>query len=293
MFKEPLLSQRSLSVIRGCQRLLAMPKQDVLIVHSRFQRSCNFISDQGEWLTLVINGVALPPAGMELATGFLPDDMQPGSRWLWHENTLVGPHSKIWLVDCQWQSTRLTAGQGLMPCLLPSLDHFLSFAPPVGGFWSQWHGEDHDYLLLPLTALQNWLGGAKVELGPVLTPLLGYGHGLTPSGDDFLLGILFALEWTAFQGRDEFVAALLPLLTRTTEISAVMLKMGGAGHYGERLLQLVTAREQDVVSAIKNIADYGHSSGHDMLCGIRFVFLEGLQSNSGRSETDLPACDGT
>ncbi|WP_434471734.1 oxamate carbamoyltransferase subunit AllH family protein [Aeromonas veronii] len=67
-----------------------------------------------------------------------------------------------------------------------------------------------------------------MELGPVLTPLLGYGHGLTPSGDDFLLGILFALEWTAFQGRDEFIAALLPLLTRTTEISAVMLKMGGS-----------------------------------------------------------------
>ncbi|MGT4070859.1 UNVERIFIED_CONTAM: DUF2877 domain-containing protein [Aeromonas hydrophila] len=267
------MSQRSLSVIRGCERVLAMPKQDVLIVHSRFQRSCNFISDQGEWLTLVINGVALPPAGMELATGFLPDDMQPGSRWLWHENTLVGPHCKIRLVDCQWQSTRLTAGQGLMPCLLPSLDHFLSFAPPVGGFWSQWHGEDHDYLLPPLTALQNWLGGAKVELGPVLTPLLGYGHGLTPSGDDFLLGVLFALEWRSFQGRDELIAALLPLLARTTDVSAEMLRMGAVGHYGEHLLQLATAREEDVVYAIQNIANYGHSSGHDMLCGIRFVLM--------------------
>ncbi|KWR66943.1 DUF2877 domain-containing protein [Aeromonas hydrophila] len=269
------MSQRSLSVIRGCQRLLAMPKQDVLTVHSRFQRSCNFISDQGEWLTLVINGVALPPAGMELATGLLPDDMQPGSRWLWHENTLVGPHCKIRLVDCQWQSTRLTSGQGSMPCLLPSLDHFLSLAPPADGFWAQWHGADHDYLFPPLTALQNWLGGTKVELGPVLTPLLGYGHGLTPSGDDFLLGILFALEWTAFQGRDELIAALLPLLTRTTEISSVMLKMGTAGHYGERLLQLVTARKEDVMCAIKNIADYGHSSGHDMLCGIRFALANG------------------
>lgn len=286
------MSQRSLSVIRGCQRLLAMPKQDVLTVHSRFQRSCNFISDQGEWLTLVINGVALPPAGMELATGLLPDDMQPGSRWLWHENTLVGPHCKIRLVDCQWQSTRLTSDQGIMPCLLPSLDHFLSLAPPAGGFWAQWHGADHDYLFPPLTALQNWLGGTKVELGPVLTPLLGYGHGLTPSGDDFLLGILFALEWTAFQGRDELIAALLPLLTRTTEISSVMLKMGAAGHYGERLLQLVTAREEEVICAIKNIADYGHSSGHDMLCGIRFAFLGGLQGGRGRPETDLSACAG-
>ena len=54
-----------------------------------------------------------------------------------------------------------------------------------------------------------------------------------------------------------------------------MLKMGTAGHYGERLLQLVTARKEDVMCAIKNIADYGHSSGHDMLCGIRFALANG------------------
>lgn len=267
------MSQCSLSVIRGCERVLTMPKQDVLTVHSRFQRSCNFISDQGEWLTLVINGVALPPAGMELATGLLPDDMHPGSRWLWHENALVGPHCKLLLAGCRWQSTRLTSGQEIIPSLLPSLDHFVSLAPPAGGFWAQLHGEDHDYLLPPLTALQNWLGGAKGDLGSVLTPLLGYGHGLTPSGDDFLLGVLFALEWIAFQGRDELITALLPLLPRTTEISAAMLKMGAAGHYGERLLQLVAAREEEVAHFIRQIADYGHSSGHDMLCGIRFLLM--------------------
>lgn len=267
------MSPLSLSVIRGCERIRAMPNLEVLTVHSRFQRSCNLISGRGEWLTLVISGMALPPAGLELAEGLLPDDLQPGRRWCWQEDVLQGVGCEIRLAGCQWHTTRLISGKMIMPSLLAELDHFLPSAPPVGGFWAQLHGEDRGYLLPPLTALQNWLGGAKGAQGPALTPLLGYGHGLTPSGDDFLLGMLFALEWIAFPGRDALVAALFPLLTRTTEISAAMLKMGAAGHYGERLLQLVTAREEEVAHAIRLIADYGHSSGHDMLCGIRFALM--------------------
>ncbi|WP_435133494.1 DUF2877 domain-containing protein [Plesiomonas shigelloides] len=261
----------SFPVIRGCERVLAILSHDELIVHSRFQRSCNLISAQGEWLTLVINGVALPPSGLELAAGFLPNDMQPGSRWCWRENALAGPCCKLRLTDCQWQSTRLISGREIMPSLLPALDNFLSLDPPAGGFWAKWHGEEQGYLFPPLMALHNWLGGVNENLEPLLTSLLGYGNGLTPSGDDFLLGVLFAMEWGEFQGREEFITALLPLLTRTTDISATMLRMGVTGHYGERLLQLVTAQEENLVCNIEKIADYGHSSGHDMLCGLQFA----------------------
>ncbi len=261
----------SLSAVRGCERVRAIPVSSILTVHSRFERSCNLVSCQGEWLTLLVCDMPLPPAGVVLATRQLPDALQPGSRWRWCGSTLQGGDCEIALTGCRWHSTCLTGERTLGTTLLSALDHFLVQNPPAGGFWAQWHGKARDYLTASLAMLGNGLGGREDELTPALISLLGYGHGLTPSGDDFLLGVLFALENQAHPRRDELIVALNPLLGRTTDISAAMLKLGAVGHYGERLLQLAAARGDDIFTAIEQVADYGHSSGHDMLCGVRYA----------------------
>ena len=47
-----------------------------------------------------------------------------------------------------------------------------------------------------------------------------------------------------------------------------MLEQGCRGHYGAQLLRLMTANPGSLASAVAQVADYGHSSGQDMLSGI-------------------------
>lgn len=94
------------------------------------------------------------------------------------------------------------------------------------------------------------------------------GEGLTPAGDDFLLGVSLVINNWRFARAAAFNAALLPLLDRTTDISRAMLEQGCNHHYSAQLLALARGENQTGPQAIARVADYGHSSGHDMLAGI-------------------------
>jgi hypothetical protein len=93
------------------------------------------------------------------------------------------------------------------------------------------------------------------------------GEGLTPAGDDFLLGVSLVLNHWRF-ARAAALNAALPLLDRTTDISRAMLEQGCDSHYSAQLLALATGNSETWPQAIARVADYGHSSGHDMLAGV-------------------------
>ncbi|MEW7867058.1 DUF2877 domain-containing protein [Aeromonas diversa] len=251
----------------------------MLTVHSRFRHACNLRSSEGEWLTLLVHGMPLPPAGLILSCEELPAALQPGSRWCWDSSLHSSSGDEIGVSDCQWSITRLVRGLDNEVTLLGELNRLLPLAPPAGGFWAQKHEYDGSYLVAPLTELGHWLKGAWVDLSSTLKRLLGYGQGLTPSGDDFLLGVLFALEGIRNLRRGELVVALLPLLGRTTDISAAMLLFATMGHYGEHLLQLGAGESEILNRAVTQVFEYGHSSGHDILCGVHFVLSQSHEKN--------------
>jgi hypothetical protein len=68
------------------------------------------------------------------------------------------------------------------------------------------------------------------------------GEGLTPAGDDFLLGVSLVLNNWRFARAAALNAALLPLLDRTTDISRAMLEQGCNHHYSAQLLALATGK---------------------------------------------------
>jgi hypothetical protein len=101
--------------------------------------------------------------------------------------------------------------------------------------------------------------------------LIGLGPGLTPSGDDFLVGALALLdalgEGEAHTAMTRALLEALPGLT--APISACLLRAAAAGHVGENLHQVVSlVITGDVDSAIAAAAEIGHSSGWDMIAGI-------------------------
>ena len=120
--------------------------------------------------------------------------------------------------------------------------------------------------------------------------LIGLGPGLTPSGDDFLVGALALLD--AIGERDAHAAlarAIIDAAWRdaTTPLSACFLRAAAAGHVGEALHRAVSSViTGDVDAAVAAIEKIGHSSGWDMMAGIMTTLRIAA---AARPETPAPA----
>jgi hypothetical protein len=108
--------------------------------------------------------------------------------------------------------------------------------------------------------------------------LIGLGVGLTPSGDDFLVGLLAGLEATDDPMRERLAAAIAREASRsTTAISAAMLAHAACGEFSERLHDVVVAMADEAAAGLHRAIDramaYGATSGADTLVGL-FLALD-------------------
>lgn len=113
----------------------------------------------------------------------------------------------------------------------------------------------------------DWEGAARS-----LSGLIGLGPGLTPSGDDFLCGLLAGAGLTGLEAHP-FIQRLRERiragLSRTNDISGAFLRRALEGQYGE-VVQLFYTQPARVILA--GMGQIGHTSGIDTLCGILFSF---------------------
>lgn len=129
---------------------------------------------------------------------------------------------------------------------------------------------------------------------PVEAParkLVGLGPGLTPAGDDVLAGILVGVHHVPAL-RDPLAAEVLSLVgTRTTALSAALLRHAVAGHGVPPLLDLADllsgrARpggQTSLTSSLERLLGVGHSSGTALAWGL----LRGARAVAGRSVEEV------
>lgn len=116
--------------------------------------------------------------------------------------------------------------------------------------------------------------------------IIGLGPGVTPSGDDILIGFLAAL-WSVAGNHDQqlsfihsFGDALMQVAKRTNEISRTYLYHASQGQFSSALSNLAEAFATggDVAAAARSAMSVGHSSGMDtvtgMLLGLRVWDIE-------------------
>jgi hypothetical protein len=120
-----------------------------------------------------------------------------------------------------------------------------------------------------LEAVDRWLVGNA--LGDEAAMLIGLGPGLTPSGDDFLGGVMLALHHVhrATQARSLW-RWLEPQLSRTSAISAAHLGAAAAGEGHEALhaaLAHLFQPRPGWPAALDALDAVGHCSGWDVLAG--------------------------
>jgi hypothetical protein len=113
------------------------------------------------------------------------------------------------------------------------------------------------------------------DLKAALIKVCGYGRGLTPSGDDFILGMTLAcrrypeyntdMEWL-LNGDEAF-----QLSNRTTLISTNLIDAAANGQADERLISAFDGYMDASISArevFEILSTWGNSSGLDAFCGL-------------------------
>lgn len=179
------------------------------------------------------------------------------------------------------------ADRSLLPQLTARLEQAL-LAARTNGFDAILRADRNlpapEYSLIHQTAERRMrdctLAFARGELQAAaknLALLIGLGTGLTPSGDDFLCGVLAGMT-LCDADESAFSRALCEELPRhladTNEISRTFLRCALDGQFSLPVCRL--SRIPSAGEILDSFLAIGHSSGMDTLCGI-FYFLKTAQ----------------
>ena len=219
-----------------------------------FEEVCNLVDDQGEVITLAAPAVSPGPFTLILDDGFTAHlDLQQPVHCDGAAQSLTigamhidGRNAVIWQPRPSWSKLQQHAPSDFPPPRPLPADIETHLQQLLQGIL-------HD----DVTTCQEGAWG-----------LAGRGAGLTPTGDDVLIGVLYGL-WVWYsphnkvalqQWTELIVATAVP---RTTTLSGAFLRAAAAGEATYEWHDLVNGRS----GAIQNILKIGHHSGADALTG--------------------------
>jgi hypothetical protein len=227
----------------------AEPKDFTGTVHSVFVRACNLELASGRLLGLVERDIGAVPRGFQLAT-------RDGFSFLDHVETGAGIGSRGGLLRIE----RSGLSVDLRPAVpwRSNLDKYpiACDRKEVAMAWrAAWTALAVDGGAVSLqrqagNAIKNLVNAVRTSqpdpIVDIVARLIGLGDGLTPAGDDFLVGFVAGLAaLPPDRGRAAFRAAIttaiLAAMPQTGAISRLYLEAAIAGEVSEPLAALATA----------------------------------------------------
>ncbi|GAB3301454.1 DUF2877 domain-containing protein [Epidermidibacterium keratini] len=120
--------------------------------------------------------------------------------------------------------------------------------------------------------------GARPPAPTTIDQLIGWGGGLTPTGDDIVCGLLAAARAYADPRLADWSAQTAARLHATTDLSAQFLRLAMAGHVTAELRELLLALDTPhLAAAVRRLLRVGHASGADLGTGVlRYLELRHL-----------------
>jgi len=292
-------------------------------VHSVYRQACNLEADDGVLLTLLADELGNVPHGIRCA---LPEPAD-FRAWL-HPAQMVAadglslklPEAAIeidlsaatrW--QCEWGRYAIDVRAEATVGSLRTIRAILRDQPPAGGFAplllqhvgprSPLDRAMRGRLTQALPALRRADSDLdSVAAGRALSLLAGLGPGLTPSGDDFIIGYLTALHSRRAHEPmlSEYLNGLMSPIMKFAHAANVVSRqyLLGAleGEVSEALVRVVArvagADELGVQESAAHLVRAGHSSGADSLSGLLFglcpAFLLEASAEARRSIRALP-----
>lgn len=242
-----------------------------------FKLVCNLADSKVGVLSLVAPGVGPGPFAAVV-------EPPPGgfARWLDHHATVSAMPDEVAVgplhIDC-------SPAESWDPILSRFDDppHTLSTLPSwIADFLSD-HAAPDSPFLAPDTRVSEALAdldrglaeGDSAAFERAAISLAGLGPGLTPSGDDYLVGVLFGL-WVLYPAAETQPlreAILNSAVNRTTTLSSAWLNAAARGEANAPWKEFVAGLERDtfMTDVAHRIIDTGHTSGTDALMGFARV----------------------
>src|SRR2546428_1335833 len=197
---------------------------------------------------------------------------------------------------CGWDASAVGGAEEERPTRrrhFPTLRRLLDREAPEGGL-----ARAVSHPNASTTALERRAAPAIVELARGLQrrdailvsrasgALAGLGPGVTPSGDDVLVGGLLAFALHADDSRVMRQAIISAVRDRTTRISLAYLESAARGEASESWHRLVAALAVDdpgrIAGATRGVMAFGETSGSDMLAGFLLTLDALLPQNAER-----------
>lgn len=216
----------------------------------RFDQTCNLMNERGEIISLVTQAVGQGPFAVVLDGAVSAE---------WHTATPITATSatiqigrititidtsSIWNAKPDWSQ-------------LQSLN-FAALPPP--------HHDDTAFAQKTADLLQAIITNNPITLLDSAEWLAGRGNGLTPTGDDMLIGVLFALHvWRPDSPLPNRIASIA--VPRTTTLSANFLRAAAEGEAVSPWHGLVSAETAAKSAAVEHILATGATSGADAWSG--------------------------
>ena len=121
-----------------------------------------------------------------------------------------------------------------------------------------------------------------VDFKTAVSQIAGFGGGLTPAGDDFLVGVVYGLYATCSENEVKVWADVVveTAVSRTTTLSGAWLRAATRGEAiaaWHELCQKLNMTGQPWNAPVLEILDIGHSSGADALTGFTAVIKQVLR----------------
>ncbi|NCF66357.1 MAG: DUF2877 domain-containing protein [Chloroflexi bacterium] len=216
-----------------------------------FDVVCNLVNDQGSVISLATPAIGAGPFTMVLSDDFPnqlsyiglndPVTIDTAAHTLTIGSLSIdNKHARLWDPKPQWSNLR-HAQKFSWPAARP-------LPPKI---------ESHLQGLLA-----GIIDGDSTTARAATRALAGLGDGLTPTGDDVLIGVLYAL-WV-YDPQQEWKDLIAnSAVARTTTLSAAFLRAAAAGEATIHWHHLVHGR----ADAISQIQAIGHSSGADAWAG--------------------------
>lgn len=217
-----------------------------------FDEVCNLINDQGEIITIASSQIGAGPFTMLLDHRYLPRlDIHMPIKYNHLRQTLsIGPeqitvgYANIWNPRPLWENLRAQ-------------------------WCDDWPEPEHLAAEMECalhTLLQSITNEDVASCRAAVYELAGRGSGLTPTGDDILVGALYGLwVWEAAQAwMDLIVETAAP---RTTSLSAAFLRAAAAGEATIHWHRLANGK----AAAVEQILAIGHTSGRDAWAGFAYA----------------------
>lgn len=246
-----------------------------------FERACNLVNEQGEVLSLVAPEIGAGPFHVVVRAFWAKSSTLTSDSPVFIEpNVLqIGPlrvglsQAVLWESQVNWVQWRATTAvwQPQIPLMRTMVERY-----------RQEKGLDTAVTPQLEAGLNRLLAGiAAQELSLVQAgaqQLAGLGTGLTPAGDDILLGAIYSL-WATYPSEvaHRLAAVMVDVAApQTTTLSAAWLRAAARGEAGVMWHELgdrLSVNGNRWEEAVVRILAVGHSSGADALWGFTAVMM--------------------